>query len=71
MADQISRFRADLNAKSAHRNLSGVGLGFAKTGDAIAFLPLAALLEQADPLKTLQNIPFSTYGGDCAQTAML
>jgi hypothetical protein len=71
MADQISRFHADLQAKSADRNRSGVGLGFAKTGDAIPFLPLAALFEQADPLKTLQYIPFSTHGGDCAQTAML
>jgi hypothetical protein len=50
---------------------SGVGLGLAKAGDAIACLPLTTLFEQAYPLKTLQNIPFSTHGGHCSQTTML
>ena len=33
-----------------------VGLGFAQTLDAIAFLPLSAFLEDFDAFKTLQNV---------------
>jgi hypothetical protein len=33
-----------------------VGLGFGKTNDATAFLPLTAFLEQLDALETFQNV---------------
>ena len=43
----------------------------AQTGDAFAFFPLAAFLQQLQPLKTLQNIPFAAQSGRRAQTPML
>jgi nitrogenase molybdenum-iron protein alpha/beta subunit len=46
-------------------------LGFAKACDAVALFPLTAFLEKFEPLKTLQNISFSTQSGGCAQAAML
>lgn len=46
--------------------LAGAGLlrrtGLAETGDAVAFLPLAALLQQGDAFKALQNTAFGTAG---------
>jgi len=36
------------------------GLRLAKTRHALAFLPLAALLEKCHALKTLQHIPLGT-----------
>jgi len=50
---------------------SGVRLGFAQTGDAVALFPLTAFFEQFGALKTLEHIPFATQGGGRAQTTML
>lgn len=45
--------------------------GLAETGNAVAFLPLAALLEQGDAFKALENAAFGTAGNtDAAKTAM-
>jgi hypothetical protein len=49
-----------------------VGFGLAETLDAVAFLPLAALLEQGNALEALQDIAFdddATAGG--FETGML
>jgi hypothetical protein len=46
-------------------------LGFAKTGDAFAGLPLAAILEDCDPLKPFQDVAFATGGGGGAEAAVL
>jgi hypothetical protein len=48
-----------------------VRLGFTEAGDAVAFLPLAAFLENFDALEALENIALATQGGRRAQTAML
>jgi hypothetical protein len=50
---------------------SGIRLGFAQTGDAVAFLPLAAFFKEANALEALENIAFATRGGNGAQTTML
>src|SRR5665213_2440500 len=42
----------------AHAN-SDVGLGLAQTLDAVAFLPLTALLQDVEAFKTLQDIAFA------------
>jgi hypothetical protein len=49
-----------------------VGLGLAETLDAVAVLPLAALLEESDALEALEDIAFdddATAGG--FETGML
>ena len=43
----------------------------AETGDAVAFFPLAALLEQVSAFKTLENIALAAQGGRRAEAAML
>jgi hypothetical protein len=50
---------------------SGLGLGFAKTRDAIAILALTAFLEEFSAFKTLENVAFATQGGGRAEAAML
>ena len=51
--------------------VSGFRPGFAQARDAVALPPLAALLEQGDPLKALEHIAFAAQHGRRAQTAML
>jgi len=48
-----------------------VRLRLAQAGDAVAVLPLAALLEEFGALEALENIALATEGGRRAQTAML
>jgi len=48
-----------------------IPLGLAKAGDPVALFPLAAFLEQFNPLKALEHIPFATQRGSRAQTSML
>lgn len=50
---------------------SSIGLGLAEAGDAVAALPLAALLEKFDALKAFEDIALAAQQGRCAQTAML
>jgi hypothetical protein len=49
----------------------GVGLGLAEAEHAIAFLPLATLLEDFDALEALENIPLGGDGAGTFETAML
>jgi hypothetical protein len=56
---------------STSRIQSGFRLGFAQAHHAIAFLPLAAFLEQFDALKAFKNISFRTRRAGRAQTSML
>jgi len=51
--------------------LSGVGLGFAEAGDAVAGFPLAAFLEDFDALIAFEHIAFAAQGGRGAEAAML
>ena len=51
--------------------ISGVSLGFAEAGDAVAFFPLAAFFEDLEALKAFEDIAFSAQSGGRAQTAML
>ena len=55
----------------ATRHVLHVGLGFAEAGDAVAFLPLAALFEEFGALEALEDIALAPQGGRRAQTAML
>ena len=48
-----------------------VGLRFAETGDTVAVLPLAALLEKFGALEALEDIALAAELGYRAQTAML
>jgi hypothetical protein len=48
-----------------------VGLGLAQTLDAIAFLPLAALLEQGHALEALENIAFNDETAAGFETVVL
>jgi hypothetical protein len=48
-----------------------VRLRLAQTRDAVAFLPLAAFLEDFDALEALHDIALATQRGRRAQTAML
>jgi hypothetical protein len=50
---------------------SDVGLGLAETLHAIAGLPEAALLEQVDPLETLQDVAFDHETGDALKAFVL
>ena len=50
---------------------SGVGLGLAETGHAVAVFPLAALLEQGHALEALQSVSFRAQSAGSAQAAML
>jgi hypothetical protein len=50
---------------------SDVGLGLAEALDAVARLPLAALLEQIDALKALQNVAFDDEAGDALEAFVL
>ena len=59
-----------LMARPAAGGLS-FALGLAEAGDAIAFLPLTALLEQFDALKPLEHIAFPAQGGGGTKTTML
>jgi hypothetical protein len=56
---------------SAFRTYLGVFLGLAQSRDAVPRLPLAAFLEQFDPLKALEHISFAAQSGRRAQTPML
>lgn len=49
--------------KSVGESGSDVGLGLAKTHDAFAFFPLAALLEDRDALEAFQDVAFGADGG--------
>jgi hypothetical protein len=71
---------ADLQWKNhpdrAHRksdivNRSGFRFRFAETGNAVAFLPLTAFLEERGALETLEDIALATQGGGRAEAAML
>ena len=57
--------------RSAFRPDLRVFLGLAQTGDAVALLPLAAFLEQFNPLKALKHVSLAADGGRRAQTPML
>ena len=46
-------------------------LGLAQAGDAVAFLPLAALLENLDAFKPFHDIALGAQVGGGAQTSML
>src|SRR2546423_15260716 len=48
-----------------------VGLGFRQADDFLAFLELAALLQQFDTLETFQNVPLRGDGAGSFKTAML
>jgi hypothetical protein len=48
-----------------------VGLGFAQTGDAITLFPLAALFQNGDALKALENVSLFSRGARGTQTTML
>jgi len=50
---------------------SGVGLGLAEAGDAVAGFPLAAFLEELHALKALEHVAFAAQGGCGAEAAML
>src|ERR1700733_11328013 len=52
-------------------NGSGVRLGFAQAGDAVAGFPLAALLEERGALETLEDIALAAQSGRRAEAAML
>ena len=56
---------------AARRERSGVRLGLAQSGDAIAWFPLTPLLEQRDALESFEDIALGTQRGGGAQTAML
>lgn len=49
-----------------------VGFGLTETKDAVAFLPLAALLEQSHALKALEDVTFDDKAAaDGLETGML
>jgi hypothetical protein len=48
-----------------------VWLRFWKTNDFAAFFPLAAFLEQLDPLETLQDVTLGNDGAASSKAAML
>jgi hypothetical protein len=48
-----------------------VRLGFRKADDLLPGLELPALLEEIDPLETLQNVPLGDDGTLAFETAML
>jgi hypothetical protein len=50
---------------------SGVRLGFAEAGDAVAVVPLAAFLEGGDALEALEDIAFGLECAGAAEAAML
>jgi hypothetical protein len=50
---------------------SGVGFGFAEAGDAVAFLPLAALFEDFDAFEPFHDIALGSQVAGSAQTSML
>ena len=61
-----------LNAHLSTLNFClSVRLGFRKTDYFAAFFPLAALFEQLDPLKTLQNVALGDDGAGSSEAAML
>ena len=63
-----------LNSSSAEReqmNGLNVGLGFSQTQHAVALLPLAALLEEFNPLETFQDVAFGAQGADRSETSVL
>src|SRR5258708_96381 len=50
---------------------SGLRLGLAQAGDAVALFPLAPFLDHFDAFKALKDIAFSAQGRCRAQTSML
>jgi hypothetical protein len=46
-------------------------LGFTKAGDAVAFFPLAAFLEQFDAFEAFQNVAFGAQSAGALKTTML
>jgi hypothetical protein len=50
---------------------SDVGLGLAQTLDAVAFLPLASLLEQVHALEALEDVAFDRAGGGIFEAGVL
>jgi hypothetical protein len=56
---------------SAFFVLLGFAFGFAQACDAVAFLPLAPLLQKFNALKALEHIPFAAQCGSRSQTTML
>ena len=59
------------NPQSPVRDRLRRQFGFAQTGDALAFLPLASFLKDFNTLEPLEHIAFAAKGGCRAQTAML
>ena len=49
----------------------GFGLGFAEAGDAVAFLPLSAFLEQFDAFEAFENVALGAQSAGALQTTML
>jgi len=61
-----------LNAMTAPDGVkSSFAFGLAKPGDAVAWLPLTAFLEQFQALKAFEDVSFADQSGGGAQTAML
>jgi hypothetical protein len=52
-------------------NPSGVGLGLAEAGDAVAVFPLTPFFEDFDALKAFHDIALSTKGGSGAEATVL
>ncbi len=50
---------------------SDVGLGLAEALDAIARLPLTALLEEVDALEALEDVAFHDEAGDALEAFVL
>jgi hypothetical protein len=50
---------------------SGVGLGLAQTLNAVADLPLAALLQEVDALKAFEDVAFDDETGGALEAFML
>jgi hypothetical protein len=53
------------------RQISNVGLGLAETLHAIAGLPLAAFLEQINPLEALEDVAFNDDAGGTLEALVL
>ena len=71
--DTICAFFAVIKFRGAPIRCAGlgVGLGLAETCDAIALFPLAALFQDSDALKALENVALFSRGARGTQTTML
>jgi hypothetical protein len=69
----LSRFPQPLNHSTPQllNDALRVRLRFGKTDNFATFFPLAAFLEQLDPLETLQNIAFRDNRTGSSETSVL